>query len=117
LILPDGTSLDLGGLKASDRAGYAGVEDDVEYHGFEMVKGIALASLLGVGSELTFGNDESDTLAALRRLLQESTSDAGDRVVDRALGMKPTLTVRPGWPLTVIVTENLTIKPFNGDRS
>jgi len=65
LILPNGNSIVIENLPATDVAGYAGLEDEVDFHTWQLLKGIGLATLLGVGTQLSLGNDESDLLKAL----------------------------------------------------
>jgi type IV secretion system protein VirB10 len=122
IIMPDGSSIEIDSLSATDAAGYAGLEDEVDFHTWQLVKGIALATLLGVGTELTFGNGESDPgsgsaaslVRALRQSTQQSTNEAGQRLVDKSLDVQPTITVRPGWPLRAIVEKDLVLRPYRG---
>ena len=99
-------------LPATDAAGYAGLEDEVDYHTWQLIKGIGLATLLGVGTQLTLGNDEGDLIKALRESIQQTTNRAGQRLVERQLDVQPTITVRPGWPVRVIVAKDLVLKPY-----
>ena len=112
LILPDGSSIVLDNLPATDPAGYAGLEDEVDFHTWSLMKGIALATLLGVGTELAFDDQESDLVRALRESVQDNTSQAGQRIVQRYLNLQPAITVRPGWPLRVIVNKDLILRPY-----
>jgi type IV secretion system protein VirB10 len=114
LVLPNGRSIVLDNVPATDTAGYAGLEDEVDVHGWELLKGIVLSSLLGVGTELTFGDDEGDLVRALRQSTQQSVNQAGQRITERALDIQPTLTVRPGWPLRVVVHKDLVLEPYEG---
>ncbi|MEZ5831688.1 MAG: TrbI/VirB10 family protein [Dongiaceae bacterium] len=114
IIMPDGSSIEIDNLPATDAAGYAGLEDEVDFHTWRLIKGIALATLLGVGTELTFGTEESDLVRALRQSTQESTNQAGQRLVEKNLDIQPTITVRPGWPLRVIVEKDLVLRPYRG---
>ncbi|TSD82486.1 TrbI/VirB10 family protein, partial [Mycobacterium sp. KBS0706] len=114
LVLPNGRSIVLVNLPATDTAGYAGLEDEVDVHGWELVKGVVLSTLLGVGTELTFGDDEDDLVRALRQSTQQSLNQAGQRITERALDIQPTLKVRPGWPLRVIVHKDLVLEPYQG---
>jgi type IV secretion system protein VirB10 len=114
LIRPDGSSLQLENLPTSDPAGYAGLEDEVDLHTWSLVKGVMLATVLSVGDELTFGNQESALLRALERSGQESLNRTGDLLVQRELSVPPTLTIRPGWPLRIIVNKDLVLEPYNG---
>jgi type IV secretion system protein TrbI len=114
IIMPDGSSIEIDNLPATDAAGYAGLEDEVDFHTWRLIKGIALATLLGVGTELTFGTGEGDLVRALRQSTQESTNQAGQRLVEKNLNIRPTITVRPGWPLRVIVEKDLVLRPYRG---
>lgn len=112
LILPNGNSIVIENLPATDVAGYAGLEDQVDFHTWQLLKGVALATLIGVGTQLSIGNDESDLVKALRESTQQTTNRAGQRLVERELDVQPTITVRPGWPLRVIVSKDLVLKPY-----
>jgi type IV secretion system protein TrbI len=115
IIMPDGSSIEIDNLPATDAAGYAGLEDEVDFHTWRLIKGIALATVLGVGTELSFGSSgEGDLVRALRQSTQQSTNDAGQRLVEKNLDIQPTLTVRPGWPLRILVEKDLVLRPSRG---
>jgi len=114
LILPDGSSVVIDNWPAADARGFAGLEDGVDFHTGRLATGIALSTLLGVGTEIGFGDDESDLVRAIRESSQQSASRAGDRIVERNLSVQPTITIRPGWPLRVIVHKDLTLRPWRG---
>lgn len=69
--------------------------------------------MIGVGTQLSLGNDESDLVKTLRESAQQTTNRAGQRLVERELDVQPTITVRPGWPLRVIVSKDLVLKPYS----
>lgn len=112
IILPDGSSVLIDNLPATDTAGYAGLSDDVDVHTWQLLKGVALATVLGVGSELAFGTSDSDLVRALQQSTQSTTNRAGQRLVERDLNVQPTITVRPGWPLRVIVHKDIILRPY-----
>jgi type IV secretion system protein VirB10 len=112
LILPNGNSIVIENLPATDVAGYAGLEDEVDIHTWQLLKGIALATLLGVGTQISLGTNEDDLVKALRESVQQTTNRAGQRLVERELDVQPTITVRPGWPLRVIVSKDLVLRPY-----
>jgi type IV secretory pathway VirB10-like protein len=112
LILPNGNSIVIENLPATDVAGYAGLEDEVDFHTWQLLKGVALASLIGVGTQLSIGNNQNDLVNALRQSTQQATNSAGQRLVERELDVQPTITVRPGWPLRVMVSKDLVLKPY-----
>lgn len=114
IILPDGSSIQIDNLPASDAAGYAGLEDDVDYHTWRLLKGIAMATLLGVGTELSFGSNESDLVSAIRESTQANAAQAGQRLTEKNLNIQPTITIRPGWPLRIVVQRDIVLRPYKG---
>lgn len=109
LILPDGMSIVLERQPAADPSGYAGLEDGVDYHWGGVMKAALVSTLLGVGSELGNGSD-GDLVRALRRASQESINRAGEQIVARELNIRPTLTIRPGFPVRVLVTRDIVLE-------
>lgn len=111
LILPDGSSVRLDNMPATDAAGYAGLADKVDFHTWTLLKGVAIATMLGVGSELSISG-ESDLVEAIRESAQSNTSSAGDQITQRNLDIQPTITIRPGAPVRVLVTRDLILAPW-----
>jgi len=114
IVMPDGSSIQIDNLPATDPAGYAGLEDEVDYHTWTLLKGIAMSTLVGVGTQVTFGSGQSNLVEAIRQSTQESTNQAGQRIVEKDLNVQPTLTDRPGLPLRVIVHKDLVLRPYQG---
>jgi len=110
LILPDGGSVRLDNMPATDASGYAGLSDKVDFHTWTLLKGVGITTMLGVGSELTI-DGESDLVEAIRESAQSSVSRAGDQITQRNLDIQPTITIRPGAPVRVLVTRDLVIAP------
>jgi type IV secretion system protein VirB10 len=113
IILPDGSSIEIDNLPATDTAGYAGLEDQVDFHTWRLLSGIVLSTLLGVSTELTFGTQESDLVKAIRQSTQDTVNQVGQRLTERNLNIQPTITIRPGWPLRIIVHSDLVLRPYN----
>lgn len=113
LILPDGASIRLDNMPATDLTGYAGLADRVDFHTWTLLKGVAIATLLGVGSELSISG-ESDLVQAIRESAQSNTARAGDQITQRNLDIQPTITIRPGAPVRVLVTRDLILAPWRG---
>ncbi len=112
LIRPDGSSLVIENLPGVDLSGQAGLRDDVDRHTGSLFKAAILSSVLSITAEL--GTDEEDELAeAIRSGGQRTINQTGQRVVTRAISRKPTLKVRPGWKLGVIVNRDLVLSPYN----
>lgn len=114
IVFPDGSSIEIDNLPATDAAGYAGLEDEVDFHTWRLIKGVALATLLGVGTELSLGPGENDLVRAIRQSTQQNVNQVGQRITQKNLDIQPTITIRPGWPLRVIVHKDLILKPYRG---
>lgn len=115
IVMPNGSSLQIDNLPATDAAGYAGLEDKVDYHSWALLKGIALSTLLGVGTQLSLGANDSDLVRAIRESTQQNAAQAGQRITEKNLNIPPTITIRPGWPVRVIAHKDLTLNPSCGD--
>jgi type IV secretion system protein VirB10 len=116
LILPDGSSVRLDNMPATDAAGYAGLSDKVDFHTWTLLKGVAIATLLGVGSELSISG-ESDLVQAIRESAQTNAARAGDQITQRNLDIQPTITIRPGAPVRVLVTRDIILAPWRRKAS
>lgn len=113
LILPDGQSIGLDRQPGADAAGMAGLSDQTDFHWDRMLRAALVSSILGVGAEL--GTSSDDRLArALRDGAQDTFNQSGQQLVERELRVSPTLTIRPGFPLRVIVTRDLIIEASRG---
>ncbi len=115
IVLPDGSSMRIDNVPATDAAGYAGLEDKVDFHTWALLKGVVLSTMLGVGAELQFSG-ESDLVQALRQSTQQSVSRAGDQFTSRNLQIQPTITIRPGAPVRLVVHRDLVFAPWKESR-
>jgi len=117
LIMPNGRSIVLERQQGADAGGYSGLEDEVDNHWTELLKAALLSTTLGVGAELGSGADSgsnTDIIQALRLSAANSLNQTGQQVVRRSLNIQPTLTIRPGFPVSVIVNRDLILEPYRG---
>jgi type IV secretion system protein TrbI len=115
LIMPDGRSIVLERQPGTDAAGFAGLQGRVNQHWGNLLKAAAVSTLLGVGAELG-ADSEDDLTRALRRGSQDTINQTGQQVVRRQLNVQPTLTIRPGHPLRVVLTRDLILEPIGATR-
>jgi type IV secretory pathway VirB10-like protein len=85
LIMPNGHSIVLDRQPGADTAGYTS----------------------GTGNN-------GDIIQALRRGSSDSLNQAEQKTVQRNLNIQPTLTIRPGFPVRVIVNRDLVLEPYKG---
>ena len=115
LILPDTSSVSLDRLPGIDPAGYAGLEDGVNWHWDRILAGAALSTLLGVGAELAAPESRTDGnrfVIAGRESAQETVNQVGQEITKRNMSIQPTLTIRPGFPMRVMVSKDLVLRPY-----
>jgi len=115
LIMPNGRSIVLERQPGADPEGYAGLEDEVDNHWGMLFKAAILSTLLSVGSEAGNSNNNQNSLVqALRQGSSQNFSQIGEQVVGRMLNVQPTITIRPGFPVRVLVTHDLVLEPYRG---
>jgi type IV secretion system protein VirB10 len=111
LILPSGRSIVLDKLPAADPQGQAGLKDGVDRHWSRVWAAAGLSTVLAVGAEAG-SSSEDDLSRAVRRGASQTASDVGQQIVGRGLSQTPTLTIRPGAPLRVLLTRDLVLEPY-----
>ena len=112
LIFPNGNSIVLDDLGAVDGQGQTGLRDKVDAHTGKVIKASVLSSILGIGAELA-SDDDDRIIRALQNSGQQTVNIAGQRMVDRSLNVEPTITIRPGWRFSVLVSRDLILKPYH----
>jgi type IV secretion system protein VirB10 len=78
----------------------------------KLFQAAALSTILGVGTQLGSTGEENALIQALRRGGAQSLNQTGQQIVQRNLNIQPTLTIRPGFPVRVIVTRDLVLAPY-----
>jgi type IV secretion system protein VirB10 len=116
IIMPNGTSIVLERPPGADAEGYSGLEDDVDYHWGQLFRAAILSTLLGVGTEIGASNNENEIARAIRQRSQDTASDVGRQLIRRQLNIQPTLTIRPGFPVRVIVNRDLILQPYGAAK-
>lgn len=113
---PDGTSLSLDGMPGVDMSGYAGVEDKVNNHWGKLVGAVVMSSVLSASVAASQGDTYSVTNPSLSQQAAiaagSSINQAGQKIVDRALNIQPTLEIRPGQRVAVMVSKDLLLPTY-----
>lgn len=114
LIMPDGESIVLERQPGADTQGYSGIEDEVDNHWGTLFKAALLSTILSVGSEAgtSSSNSQNNLAQAIRSGASNSFSQTGQQIVERNLKVQPSLTIRPGFPVRVIVNCDLVLAPY-----
>ena len=112
LILPNGRSVSLNALPGADAMGRAGLKDRTDHHWGRVTTAAVLATFLGIGSELASDDDADDVARAIRDAFQDTAGRAGDAIVQRQLGIQPTIRIRPGARVQIMVTQDLNLQTY-----
>jgi type IV secretion system protein TrbI len=115
LILSDTSSILLDRLQGLDVAGHAGLEDGVDWHWERLVASAGLSTLVGIGAELAApqrGGSEGQVAIAMRQSAQDTVNEVGKELTKKDLDVQPTLTIRPGFELRVMVNKDMVLRPY-----
>lgn len=113
IVWPDGSSIRLDNEPATDQSGYGGVADEVDFHTWALLKGVAISTLLGAGTSVSL-TGESDLVQAIRESAQQNAANAGNQMMARNLRVQPTITIRPGFRIELLVHRDLVLNPWRG---
>ena len=95
LILPNGKMIPLGGMPGASGDGGAGLQADVDNHigalATAVIAGAAVDTIRGIAS---FGGRQGDVVINMGGALADRTASIGERLVDRELSRRPTLTAK-----------------------
>ncbi|EJN06758.1 IncP-type conjugal transfer protein TrbI [Phyllobacterium sp. YR531] len=112
IIFPNGSTLQIGGMAATDAQGYGGFKDKVNNHYLKTFSSAALIAMIGTGIDMAM--PESSTLAtqdtasdAARRNFAETFGRVAERTINRNLDVQPTLEIRPGYKFNVLVDQDI----------
>lgn len=108
LILPNGWSINLHEMPATDGAGASGLQDRTDNHLDRLAGAIGLSAIISVIA------NESEDGETLGDVAAQQAADTGGRIVDRDLDARPTLRIRAGAPVRVLVTRDIELRPYVG---
>ena len=110
--LNNGWSINLRGMEGSDPSGAAGLRDRTDQHLDRLAGAIGLSAIISVianeaedDSEGSFGQSVGDAAA-------QEAARTGGRIVDRELSVRPTLRIRAGGAVRVLVTRDIQLRPY-----
>ena len=115
LVRPDGSSIILDRLNGTDVHGASGLADRVDFHWDRIFAAAGVSTLIAAGAELAspaqqqVGRNGTVVIAA-RQSIQDSITDVGQQITRRNLDVQPTITIRPGFPIRVIINRDLVLK-------
>ena len=114
LVRPDGYQVQLGAMNGTDAKGASGLKGFVNDHPLAYLKAIGLMSVFSiVNSEFqsTMGNTNNEYVQNILANTQEVTAELGDKLIDRAMNVQPTIKIKAGTKINIVVNQNLSLPP------
>lgn len=114
LIRPDGYQIQLGNMNATDAKGASGLKGFVNDHPMAYLKAIGLMSVFSiVNTEFSkqMGDTQNEYIQNLLANSQEVTMELGDKLIDRAMNVQPTIKIKSGTKINIVVNQNLSLPP------
>ncbi len=116
LILPNGWSINLEGMQGSDPAGAAGLSDRTDMHLDRLIAAIGMSAIVSVIANNAEEDDEDGSLAQnVGDAAAQEAARTGGRIIDRELSVRPTLRVRAGAPVRVLVMRDIELRPYRSN--
>lgn len=115
LILPNGKSLLLSGEPGVDAQGAVGVRGQVDRRLMPLVVGTLFAgaiTTLGQAARDGDGRGSGGLLGDAGDAAAIEGAQIGGRLIDRELQVRPSIRLRPGAPVRVMITRDLILEPY-----
>ena len=117
IIYPNGQSLRLNGMQGYDQAGQSGFKDRVNNHYGKVFGSALLFSVVSAGVSKVDDNTDRDpsvfsTESAFREEMAKQISRLSNKYLDAALNIAPTLNIRQGYVMNVMVDKDIVLPPY-----
>ena len=117
IVYPNQQSVDLARMVGVDSKGTAGTAGSVNNHYNKVAMGLFMSTALGAGVRMTQGKYEANSASMGQEVgnaLAHETASLGNKIANKMLGIKPTITVPMGERLNVFVEIDLNLRPYEG---
>ena len=114
LIRPDGYRIELGGMNGTDPRGASGIKGHINDHPLAYLKAIMLMSSVSImNGELTnqLGNTQNQYVQNVLADTQKVANELGEKLIDRAMNVQPTITIKEGTKINIVVNNTLSLPP------
>jgi type IV secretion system protein VirB10 len=116
IVMPDGRSINIGAMGGGDLSGASGLKDRVDGHVWQLARGILLSTVFSVGAasaqDASSRSSGGFVLNSAGTGVSAQAQQVGQQITQRDLNRQPTLTVRAGWPLRVLVNKDMILAPY-----
>lgn len=116
IIMPNGRSINIGSMTGADATGAAGLTDRTDQHTWQLARGIFLSTVFSIGAasaqDASARSSGSLVINSGASGIAQSAQQVGQQVTARDLNRQPTLKVRVGFPVRVIVNKDMVLAPY-----
>jgi type IV secretion system protein TrbI len=109
----DGKRIDLKKAQGLDSAGIGALNDQVDYHILARMMGVAAYAVVGLGPSLqNYGTEPQSASSQAVTDITRQTRQVGRSVAEKYLSIVPTITIRAGTPIKIILQDDLYVTPW-----
>lgn len=116
MIYPDGSSIDIGSMSGTDRAGMAGARDKINRHHIQTYGNAVFLSIFSAGAQLSqpqSANGENITAGqTVAAEMGRQLGQLGMETARRGMNVQPTLQIRPGFEGNLLVQQDLILREW-----
>ena len=116
IVMPNGRSINIGAMEGADLTGASGLKDQVDGHFWQLARGILLSTVFSIGAseaqDSTARSSGSLVLNSTGSGIANEAEQVGSQITARDLNRQPTIKVRAGWPLRVLVSKDMILAPY-----
>jgi len=84
-----------------------GLADQVDHHSGRLFGAVLLSSLITAGANLVSNSDDNGFTKDLGDAAAQQAVTIGGEIVRRQLDVQPTITIRPGFKLNILVNKTM----------
>ena len=114
MIRPDGYRIELGNMNGVDEKGMSGTKGFATNHPFETIKALGLVAMFSIIQTEISNEIKTQNNEYLQKSMADVYSEAsklGNKIVDRALDIKPTIRIKQGTVIKFITNTPLELPP------
>lgn len=112
LIRPDGYEISLGNMNTTDAQGASGLKGFINDHPFQYLKALGLMSAFNIISsefQNSYSNTDNQYVQNILANSMEVTNTLGSKLIDRAMDVQPTITIKAGKQINIVANTNLVL--------
>ena len=122
--MPNGFTINLENMQGVDMLGQSGVKGNVNNHTLKLLRSVVLSSLFNFASngiKVTYNKGSSGENAKNQYVIAGNVADdtagsiqsIGDRIVERDLNQQPTVIIKEGTKMNILVNKDMLLYPYS----